>query len=119
LKSSHVGSTTANIKVNIALAPKPNGCVIWMLFDPADLAFRSFLWFGGEPNEPLPSLDGFKIGRHSKGNATGEKIERPNIRVVPKGRFEPLATIGEVVERLFGPHNTLVSFARAALRATD
>jgi hypothetical protein len=35
--------------------------------------------------------------------AQGVKLERPNIRVIPKNRFETLASISDLVLKLFGP----------------
>lgn len=76
--------------------------MIWLRFDPDTLDFEQFLWFGGEPGEKLPDLSGFKIATHTKANAEGIKSERPNIRVVPKASFRQLASIEDVVTRLFG-----------------
>ena len=102
LKASHHGAATAAVNVNVALAEKPSGCVIWIHFDPATLELGPFHWFGGTPGETLPSLASFKVARHPKANAQGIKSERPNIRRVPVANFERLATIEEVVARLFG-----------------
>lgn len=102
LKASHIGAATAAVNINVALANKPGGCIIWMFFEPISLQFSHFLWFGGKPGELLDALDSYKTGRHSKGNAAGFKAERPNIRKLPKGAFEKLNTIEEVVVRLFG-----------------
>ena len=38
-----------------------------------------------------------------KADAFGRKAERPNLRVVARRRFVPLATMQEVVTALFGP----------------
>ncbi len=103
LKASYHGAATAVVNVNVALAEKPSGCVIWIRFDPDSLDLGPFLWFGGAPGAPLPDLAPFKIGRHTKGNAQGVKAKRPNIRIVPVANFERLATIDEVVAHLFGP----------------
>ena len=73
-----------------------------MHFDPDTLEFDHFLWFGGLPGIQLPSLDDFKITKHVKANAQGIKTERPNIRYVPKARFDHLAEIEAAVKRLFG-----------------
>jgi hypothetical protein len=54
LKSSHQHSTTADTKVSLHLARKPSGCVVWLLFDPATLQLGPYLWFGGQPGQPLP-----------------------------------------------------------------
>jgi hypothetical protein len=102
LKSSHHGSTTAETKVNMHLANKPGGCVIWIQFDAKSLDLGPFLWFGGGPGEPLPDVSALRIAKHTKANADGIKLERPNLRVVPKGRFEPVESVGLLLSKLFG-----------------
>ena len=102
LKSSYRGSKTSRINVNAKISSKPCGCVIWIEFDPSSLEMTRFLWLGGRPKEPISSL-GDRIGRHTKGDRTGKKAERPNIRVLSKSKFEVLDTMNQVVEKLFGP----------------
>jgi len=92
----------ARTSVSIKLLEKPSGCVIWIVVTP-QLDLRSFLWFGGKPGQRLPDIRSFRVTKHTKGNAEGSKTERPNHRVVPRGRFEPLATMDDVLFRLFGP----------------
>ena len=88
--------------MHIKLADKPSGCVIWIYFDEDTLELGPFLFFGGEPNEPLPSIDGARIGRHTKGNQDGFKAERPNIRELNKGQFTRYDSVQEVYNALFG-----------------
>jgi hypothetical protein len=102
LKSSFRGSTVRNAQVNILLADKPSGCVVFLRFDSETLDLGPFAFFGGAPGRKLPALAGMKVGRHPKANAKGQKTERPRIRVVPLSRFDRLATIDDVVGRLFG-----------------
>ena len=105
LKTSKIDGKTARQKVNVALAEKPSGCVVWILRDENQHDHRmdlSFLFFGGDVGQPLPSLDGFQVARHTKGNKDGVKAERPSIRVVPRGQFIPIDTTTELVVRLFG-----------------
>jgi hypothetical protein len=100
LKASYTTAKTASVSVNMNLSRKPNGCIIWMRCDPTTMDLGPFLWFGGTPGEPLPSL-GDKIARHSRGNSQGHKAERPNIRSLQKGRFTKLDSMEEVIEALF------------------
>lgn len=102
LKSAHSDSSTARVTVNTALARKPSGCVVWLIFDPQTLELRRYLWFGGLPGEPLPELSGYAVAKHTKANAQGIKTARPNLRVVPRGKFETVHNLGDLVERLFG-----------------
>lgn len=93
----------ANVKVSLKLMEKPAGCVIWIVVSPK-LDLRSYRWFGGDaPDKPLPDIRDLKVAKHSKGNAEGTKLERPDHRIVPLSRFEQLATMDAVLHRLFGP----------------
>lgn len=102
LKASYAGSSTKEQKINISLCNKPSGCVIWMSFSPDTLDLGPFYWFGAEPGKPLPSICDFKVAKHNKGNSTGQKLERPNIRVLRRSAFSKLSTIEEVIFHLFG-----------------
>jgi hypothetical protein len=73
--SSHSAKTTLQ-NIHLGLAEKPSGCVIWTRFDPATLAIGPFLFFGGAPGKPLPSIDQFRTAKHTKANSTGVKTER-------------------------------------------
>lgn len=103
LKASYVGGKTATQKVHMRLGNKPSGCVIWIYFDESTLELGPFLFFGAAPGEPLPDLQNAKVARHTKGNESGYKAERPNIRVVNKGSFRRFETIKDIYEALFGP----------------
>ena len=85
LKSSHRASTTADTRVSLDLAKKPSGCLVWLLFDAESLELGPFLWFGGNPGQPLPDVSAFRVAKNTKGNAQGVKLERPNLRVIPRG----------------------------------
>lgn len=100
-KSSHRGARTSEVSVNIKLAAKPSGCVIWVLFDRDTLQLGPFLWFGAAPGHRLPLL-GEKVARHSKADSNGLKAERPNLRVVRRRCFRVLETMDDVVSALFG-----------------
>lgn len=103
LKASHSAASTAEVKVSVFLAEKPSGCVVWTLFDETDMTLGPFLWFGDAPGKRLPDISGFKVAKHTKGTATGVKLPRPNLRVVPKRAFDKLTSVEELVFRLFGP----------------
>ena len=114
LKTSRSQSLAASQKVHTSLAVKPSGCVVWIIRDedPETRRMRlSYRFFGDLPGEPLPSLADFKVAKHTKGNAAGEKKERPAIRVVPKSRFRAIGTTEELVGVLFGVSKTARSEA--------
>ena len=102
LKTSNLGAKTARHNIQLALAGKPSGCVVWTYFRNSDLRLGPFLFFGGEPGEGLPSLAACKPAKHTKGDRTGHKAERPNLRVVPKSAFRTLETVEDLWTALFG-----------------
>lgn len=105
LKSSRADSRTAQQTVNIKLAKKPSGCVVWLLFEKDTKSRRvkvDYLFFGSGPKEPLP-LESFRVGKHTRANAKGHKSERPGTRIIPKGKFTKISGIAELMDRLFGP----------------
>lgn len=102
LKTARQGGKRASVGVQLKLREKPSGCVIWIYFDPTTITLGPFYWFGGPPGKPLPEIAEFKVGKHTKGDSKGYKAERPNIRLVSKGRFDRLDTVAEIVDRLFG-----------------
>lgn len=101
LKAMVQGGRRRDVGVNLRLAAKPSGCVVWMIYDPATLSLGPFRWFGGEPGEQLPTL-GDRVVRHSKGNADGVKLERAGHRLVPRSRFITLNGIEALADALFG-----------------
>lgn len=102
LKATFIGSKTRSQKVHTSLEGKPSGCVVLIHFDKESLELGPYLFFGGSPGEPLPSLASHKIARHTKGNALGVKAERPNIRTVPNSAFSKIGTVQELYVQLFG-----------------
>jgi hypothetical protein len=106
LKSSYASARTARVPINMNLARKPSGCIVWMRFDPDTLVLGPYHWLGAAPGVPLPDIKDEKIGRHTKANKHGVKAERPNIRILPKKRFEEFKTIESVVDMLFGADST-------------
>ena len=105
LRNSIAGSKTAYQKINIALAEKASGCVVWLMREEDEDTCRvklRYLFFGNPPGEPLPSLEYFKTAKRTKGNAQGVKKERPLIRKIPKSKFIELSGINELLGNLFG-----------------
>lgn len=102
LNTSHASSKTAGVSVHVGLAERSSGCVVWTTFDDESLEITGFRFFGGAPGEPLGDLSNLRVPKHSRGNAQGVKAERPDRRVVPKGHFEAIGTIPELMDRLFG-----------------
>ena len=118
LKASHRGSKTARVNININLARRLSGCVIWILFDEDTLELGPYLWFGGKPGEPLPPL-GDKIARHTKADAAGLKKERAGLRVVSRTSFRMVSTIRDLTQTLFGGTQNLQAVDVTPTRASD
>ncbi|WP_252274007.1 hypothetical protein [Pseudomonas subflava] len=102
LKASFTGSVTSQQKIHVSLAKKPSGCVVLVYFDKDTLELGPFLYYGAAPGQPLPSLESFKVARHTKGNAEGVKAERPNLRVLNKRHFTRFEDIQGLYSQLFG-----------------
>ncbi len=105
LKTSEAGSRTARQLLNVALAAKPSGCVVWVIREEDAASGRMRLryrYFGGGPGQPLPAIAHLRVARHAKANALGVKKERPAIRVLPRACFEDVEGASALLERLFG-----------------
>jgi hypothetical protein len=101
LKAARLGAKVATQKVHVGLGNKPSGCVVWIFFDEETLSLGPFLFFGGRAGEPIPDLSELKVAKHTKGNAAGVKAERPNIREVPRRRFQKYDSVEEIYGVLF------------------
>lgn len=101
LKTSWVTAKADRQNVQLGLASKPSGCVLWMLVDENRMESTSYLFFGANPGEPLPPIADFKVARHTRANKNG-KSERPNVREVRRSRFRTLTGIPQLYETLFG-----------------
>ncbi|MEF9896942.1 MAG: hypothetical protein RR736_05625 [Pseudomonas sp.] len=102
LKATFIGSATSTHKIHISLAKKPSGCVVLVYFNNETLDLGPFYYFGASPGQPLPDIENLKTAKHTKGNATGLKLDRPNIRVLNKGSFVKFDTINHLYSQLFG-----------------
>lgn len=101
LKSSHRAAKSREVAIQTRLAEKSSGCVLWIHFDD-DLKLGPLLWFGGQPAKPIPSL-GDRLARQTRGDRSGQKKARCNLRVIEKRRFIVIATVEDTIPLLFGP----------------
>lgn len=101
LKTSRAEGKAVSITGSLKLLSKPSGCILWILVTPG-LELQTYLWFGGVPGHPLPDIAAMKVAQHTKANALGIKLGKPNHRVIPRSQFEKLGSLDEVLERLFG-----------------
>jgi hypothetical protein len=105
LKARKKLSRTTRSKVSTQLIDQQAACVVVIECDNSIDAARARLQyrsFGGGPRDRIPEL-GDKVAKHSKGNAQGVNGFRERLRVVPLGRFVPVAGMPELADRLFGP----------------
>lgn len=49
LKSRRKDGKPREVELNVCLARKPSGCVIWISYNPESLELGPFLWVGGRP----------------------------------------------------------------------
>ena len=105
LKTMARGAKTARQKIQLSLGRKPSGCVVLLEFEclPSGRLGLRYRFFGGQPGHPMQNIIHAHCVKHSKSNAMGEKAVRPKLRYIPKGEFEPVGSIKELGERLFGP----------------
>ena len=101
LKASYIGGKTSRQKVHVKLTEKPSGCIVWIYFNEDTLELGPFYYFGGNPGEPLPDIEGAKVARHTKGDQDGYKAERPNIRELNKGMFARFESVKAIYSALF------------------
>lgn len=101
LKATTATGSRANVDVQVALAQKPGGCVVWIFVDPKTLQLGPFLWFGGDPGCSLPPL-GDRSVRHTRGDAEGTKKVRAALRRLPRGQFARFEVIGDLAKAMFG-----------------
>ena len=101
LKTKLLGGRNSYFNISSKLAQKPSGCVICVNIS-GDLTIHGFKWFGASAGLPLHPLDEFPVARHTKGNALGEKLERPGLHRVLLSRFEDVETMVGLLKKLFG-----------------
>jgi hypothetical protein len=102
LKTTFVGASSRSQKVQVTLGAKPSGCVVLIMFQQDTLNLGPFLYFGAAPGRPLPSLESYKIAKHTKANSQGLKAERRNLREVPHSAFKKINSVEELYGQLFG-----------------
>lgn len=101
LKSSFIGARASSHAIQTALTHKPCGCVVWIKFDQHSMEIQQYLFFGGPPGSPLPSMDHLRVARRTTPNSDGVKPERLGHRVVPKSLFSPVSNIEDLFKLLF------------------
>lgn len=99
LKASRQGGKTSRQTINRKLKERSGGCVVWVTYAVDSETCRARLvyrWWDGASSD-LPPV----AGRNPH-----TKRERPRTAVLKKSDFEPVSTVGDLVDRLFGPVRT-------------
>ena len=97
LKSAVRKMKKGNRSVRGRLCEKPAGCVLCIVIDDK-LEPLHYRWFGGDPQQRLPSVLDFERACHPR-----TKKERLDTYIVPGDKFDKLSTPEAVIEKLFGP----------------
>lgn len=100
LKGMIAGGKCTRYKISNRLGQASSGCVIRLVHDPLTFEVARCDWFGAAAGSPLPWF-GNRAAKHSKGDSSGEKKVRPKHRTLPASKFEGLATMAQLVDRLF------------------
>jgi len=108
LKAMRAGGKRRDFDLQLRLGAKPSGCAVVMVHDPVTLAILQYRLLAGAPGDPLPPL-GERAVRHSKGDSLGHKAERPALRNIGLTRFDAVADVPDLVDRLFGRQQSLGS----------
>ncbi len=102
LKAMHADTKEISKPIHEALArTNISGCVVvlvWAVNPETNRINFKYKFFGGEVGQPLPSIDEHR--KASKPGRTGKK--KPNTRAVSRTRFEPVADVSALLQRLFG-----------------
>jgi hypothetical protein len=105
LKQTHEGKIPPNCSVRLSFAALPGACVVLMSHTLRELRLSQFRFFGASPQDPLPSIEGFRMPmKPGRRNAAGERKIRENYRKVPTSKFQGPLTLEELADALFPPH---------------
>ena len=91
----------AHFDLGLRLAARESGCVVVIVVDER-LDITGFRWFGSPAGQALPDISSFPEGRHTKGDASGNKAARPAMRRVPLSRFDRVADVPGLLTLLLG-----------------
>jgi len=101
LKCLKLGAKRRNVDVNVGLFDKPSGCVLLCEYNPSDLEFTGFYFFGNSPGKRLPDIRKLPVALNPRRSLKG-RTPRKNVPNIPKRRFAQVSKIEGVVEKLFG-----------------
>jgi hypothetical protein len=104
LKASEETGYTSRQTINSTLENKSGACIVWIVLKRIHEIHRfemTYLFFGGAKSDlPMPSL-GEVVGMNPR-----SKTIRANTRVIKKNQFERISTTTELLNRMFGEHDS-------------
>ena len=106
LKAKTTDGSKNTWNISERLMEKPSGCVVILFVRREDLSTQEYAFLGAAPGEPLPDITGAPRAKHTKGDSFGVKSERKQHRKIGISKFERLASIAELTDKLFGTQLT-------------
>jgi hypothetical protein len=100
LKCLKLDARRRKIDVNVGLLDKPSGCVLLCEYNPSDLEFTGFYFYGNSPGKRLPDIRKLPVALNSR-RSLKERTLRKNVRNIPRNRFVSVNSLERVFEKLF------------------
>lgn len=104
LKSSDITAKSNEQDVHISLSKKASGCIVWIVREEDQETKRlrlKYFFYGGKPGDPITISENFKRAKHTRADSQGIKKERPNVRRIPKSKFQNVTDPKELLQKLF------------------
>ena len=103
VKQVHSGGKAKKFSIRLSFSRLPGSCVVLIKHDSQTLNIENYLFYGGGPNESMPSLAEAKVSKSPvrRDTATGKRTERPNYRDVPISKFKVMDSPGALLSSLF------------------
>lgn len=94
VKQVHLKGSANKFSVRLEFTRLPGSCVIVIVHTEDELQIDHYLFYGGAPDEPMPTVEHEKPSVSPiKKDATGKKKVRDHYRDIPRRRFQgPLDT---------------------------
>jgi len=102
VKQVHCKGSASKFSVRLEFTRLPGSCVVVVVHSESDLAVEHYLFFGGPPNEPMPSVESEKASVSPiKRGEDGKKKVRLHYRDIPRKKFTGPLNTGELFDVLF------------------
>lgn len=102
VKQVHLKGSARKFSVRLEFTRLPGSCVVVVVHSESDLTIEHYLFFGGLPSEPMPSVKDEKASVSPiKRGEDGKKKVRPHYRDIPRSRFTGPLNTGGLLNALF------------------